>query len=116
MNLTFPENLTDEERAEFTAVNFLAHNVLRNQSTDKQPCWLCMSDEAKQSAREQAVAWFNGAQQPIIPFDARNEHSMAQFEKVIEGSIGHLIQQWVTAEAEYKTLRAENPRAYFCPN
>ena len=115
--MNFPEILTLQEQEEFTAVNMLAHNVLREQSTAKQPCWLCMSNEAKEEARILAASWFNGNKYPIAPVRTDSERSLAQFERQIAPILADMLQQWVDAEAEYKRLRVEehNPVAYFAP-
>ena len=115
--MNFPEILTEQEQKEFTAVNMLAHTVLRDQNTAKQPCWLCMSNEAKEDARKLSASWFNGAKRPIIPVRTDSEVSLAQFERQVAPILADMMQQWVDAEAEYKRLRVEehNPVAYFAP-
>lgn len=116
--MNFPENLTTEEQAEFTPLNFIAHNVLREQSSAKQPCWLCMSNEAKQEARQKAVDWFNQNKNPIIPFSLNDPNTIKVLNRDVQAAVGHLIPQWIKAEAEFKRLRVEenNPLAFFCPN
>ena len=113
MKLEFPDNLTAEEQAEFTAVNLVAHNVLREQKEARQPCWLCMSDEAKQDARQKAAKWYNENAHPSLPV----QEDTALLERLLAPAAEPLMQQWVNTEAEYKRLRVEdrNPQAYFVP-
>lgn len=115
MKLNFPDILTIEERAEFTAVNLVAHNVIRDQSEKKQPYWLCMSDEAKDMARGEAAKWFNYHKMPVIPIQVDNEYNLSLFEKILKPAAQPMMQQWVNAEAEYKRLRVEenDPTAFF---
>jgi len=121
MHLRFPENLTAEEQAEFTCVNLIAHNVMRDEAKRKRdevlPCWLCMSVEARQEARQMAADWYNANARPIVPIDVNHEIGLKQFERQLEPAAASMMQQWITAEAEFKRLRVEenNPRAFFCP-
>lgn len=116
IHFNFPDNLTADERKEFTAVNLIAHNILRDSSEARQPCWLCMSKEAKQEARQMAADWFNKAGRPLVPVRVSDECSLRQFENQITDAAAPLMQQWIDAEARYKELRAENnPQAFFTP-
>jgi hypothetical protein len=118
MNLNFPDNLTEDEQKEFTSVNLIAHNVLRNADPDTHhPCWLCMSDEAKQESREMAATWYNLHKRPLMPVAAGTEDEIFRFERVLLPIAGPMIQQWIMAEAEFKRLRVEenNPRTFFAP-
>lgn len=102
--------LTQEERAELTPFHMLAIAVLRETSDAIQPCWLCLSEEAKQEARQKVVEWFNG-QQPHL---GMNEQDLAEYA---EQAFGYSVQYktWVEAETELKRLREEdhNPQAFF---
>ena len=116
MQLNYPDNLTADERIEFTAVNLFSHNVLRDQGGEtKQPCWLCMSVEAKQEARVKRAEWYNAHQRPIVPVQVDNVHSLSLFERILTSAAASMMQQWVNVEAQYKKLRDEehNPQAFF---
>lgn len=48
---------TPEEEAEFTTLNLAAFSLLAEESDAIQPCWLCMSAEAKRNAQQRFVRW-----------------------------------------------------------
>jgi len=105
--------LTSEEKVEFTALNYLAYTLIREngKKTDTaQPCWLCLCKEAKENAVLDAIKYLNDNVSRIFPFDK------VSAEHYANEAIGHMLPQWEEAEAKYKELREEgNPRAYFSP-
>lgn len=74
------------------------------------PCWLCMSEEAKQQAREDLVVYFNEKTRPLTPF---TEDLLRTYCGRLQG-VAASLQSWQDAELHYKTLReAGNPAAFF---
>lgn len=103
--------LTTEELAEFTPLNAAAFDLIRTRAQEKNivpPCWLCMSDEAKDQARQDLVDYFN-----------TNGHSctlgnLTQTINHTANSVSPMIESWKQAELSYKAHRESgNPQAYF---
>ena len=103
--------LTAEEKTEFTSLNFLAHTLLRmkGKATDTiHPCWLCMNEEAKEEARQDAIQHIS-----VLACLTLN---VEQAERHAERAIGHELNHWIEAETKFKKLRDEgNPNAFFAP-
>ena len=103
--------LTDADRAEFTALNLVAHSILRENKEDgTPPCWLTMSAEAKEAAREAARAFIDAAQgmgfgtMPLVTA----EKLASQFLDADK------IKMFSMAEESFKVRRAMGePSAFF---
>lgn len=101
--------LTDEERQELTAFNLVAHSIVREKD-GIPPTWLCMSPEAKESAREEARAFIDDAQgmgfgtMPLVTAEKLAGRFLTDDK----------VQAFIDAESHYKAERVNgNPRAYF---
>ncbi len=82
--------LTDEERAELTCINFLAHTLARDVNPGTiQPCWLCMSEEAKERLRLAAVKWFNDQHFMIVDVEYDNARMMQMMEDKLQRAMGN---------------------------
>ena len=106
-------DLTDAELAEFTPLNCAAFDLIRKESKEKgvTPCmWLCMSDDAKQKARDAVVAHIGKALGIIAPCEQG-------IKNLIKGQdFTAQLRQWKFAELDMKRHRATgNPKAYFVP-
>jgi hypothetical protein len=109
--------LTPEQESEFTIFNCAVYDMHRKESRETEsipPCWLCMSDNAKQTAKEKFAAWFSGAVHAIVPM------SVADVERRVQREFNSPVMldsvaKWKAAELEYKRLREDenNPRAFF---
>ena len=104
--------LTPEEEAEFTLVNALAFDYYRVAARAEGsivPCWLCLSERARDDARRQLTVHLRASNPLYLCME-------------LEGILGELdsprirglIERWRTAELHFKELREQgNPRAFF---
>jgi hypothetical protein len=108
--------LTPEQEAEFTIFNCAVYDLHRTECQQREsipPCWLCMSDNAKQEAKEKFAAWLSGAMQVVVPFTV--EVAERKTNERFGDKLDHAVKAWKSAELEYKRLREDenNPRAFF---
>lgn len=108
--------LTEQEEAEFTFLNFMAFDTAMSQCKKKGyenvPCWLCMSQEAKDEYRKEVKSGLDKVLDTIIPLDdERTERLLkTQFRERLEDS----FKRWKNAEILLKQHREEgNPKAFF---
>jgi len=105
--------LTQEEQSEFTPINRAALDLLLQKQREGgsiNPCWLCMSEDARQKAREDLISYLNEQKRPIVPM------TIETATKAIERlpNMQEAIDGWKRAELSLKKEReAGNPRAYF---
>jgi len=97
--------LTPEEEAQFNVLNASAFDLHRRNCRVEEiipPCWLCMSEEAREEQRQKVRAYV--AQFPLFNW------SYAESDPVVLDKVA----AWRRAEAVFKKLRQEgNPRAFF---
>jgi hypothetical protein len=103
--------LTDQEMALLTPFDCLAHDVMRKCLANEGktgPCWLVCSDEARDSARNEALWTLRGA-------TGRLTMTMEEARRMAEQALKPaLVERWREAEASHKSEReAGNPRAFF---
>ncbi len=105
-------NLTPEEEAVLTPFNAVAFDMLRAEYAEKNtcpPCWLCMSTEAREEAREKTRFFL---QFKVGPLGMSMEDAEALAQRALGGS--EVVSRWREAELAFKRMRAEgNPRAWF---
>lgn len=117
--LEYPDGLTAEEYELLSVFDAGAFDLARASSRDRNeipPMWLCMSDEARQEAREQYLAKL--IEQGVFSKGKTLEdaqrfiNSRVWYNEATE--VACLVSLWRKAEAEAKNQRkAGNPRAYF---
>jgi hypothetical protein len=108
--------LTPEEELEFTTFNGAAYDLYRTECVNNgsvPPCWLVMSEEAKQECQEKLYIHLR----EMMPVDFDRLSDFAIQEKLNNGlysSVKDVIAKWKQAELIYKQYRSEgNPRAWF---
>lgn len=108
MNL--PEIFTEEEKEEFTYFNLAAFDNHRKVSADKgeiPPCWLCMTDEAKEVAKTALLEVLRGSLFLCVTEESAETLIMSKIPEP-------LLMAWAEAEAERKSGREVNdPHAWF---
>ena len=103
-NFHRPAPATPEEEAEFTLLNYIAHDSYRRKrlkSNQRALCWLCMSTEQRQEARQDALQGLSaGFPSPL---------TQKQFEVISGGntSLDSHLAVWRHAELVHKGLREE---------
>lgn len=105
---------------EFTLFNCIAYDLYRKSHLPKiVPCWLCLSNEAKEEAQAAAIDWLNTNITPrlglIVPFQLATPEIT---ERLLQQSCGAAMepmrQQWEAAERDREQGRKENnPLAFF---
>jgi hypothetical protein len=102
-------NLTPEEEALLSSYNATAFDLLRMVVRKIMPCWLCMSDTARDEARESLRAFLAGR--------GHNVPTVRDAETFVEGHMRgnvSVVQRWREAELECKRGRAAgDPHAFF---
>ena len=105
---------TEQEKAEFTILNAISYDLHRSSSTDISPCWLCMSEEAKNDCRQKGINWLNDSIKPTIPINLETVDRIC--ERMFSNVIEQPIEKWMKAELQAKEEReAGNPLAFFMP-
>jgi hypothetical protein len=103
--------LTEAEEAEFRPVNAVAFDLKRAESKEMgqiPACWLCMSDEAKEAARQRLYEMLS--RKIFCPI--KTEADWLRF--IPDNWGGPEVARWREAELTFKQLREEgNPRAFF---
>lgn len=105
--------LTPEEEAELNPVNALAFDLVRVKSQKDgtiPPCWLCMSAEAKEEARQAIYDQMQYISPNITGWNEFNVNAVAKNNPQVLGK----VNLWKQAEAAMKEQReAGNPHAFF---
>lgn len=105
--------LTPEEESQFTPLNCFAFITMREQgiANDTVPAaWLCMSEDARQKARDVVIEMANKQAGVIVPIRAE------RLNKMLGGNdlVMRQLAEWKRFETELKAERANgNPRAFF---
>ena len=72
-------------------------------------CWLCMSDPAKDEARDALYKWLDIKVPRTLPYNYESATALLN-----DIDMGGNITKWRMAESVYKQQRIDgNPRAYF---
>lgn len=103
--------LTQEELDKCSEINFAALDLLCTQNPNtKQPCLLCIDDEALQTAKSQFVDFINEQMKPVIPL------TMDTAEEFVKGNLPGMLDKLIERERILKEARENgNPKAYFLP-
>lgn len=108
-------SLTPEEEAEFTVFNCQAYELYRMQCIGVMiPYrWLCMSQEAKDQAREKFATWLTQAMQSNVPFTV--ERAVEIINEKADNKMREAVESWKNSELHYKCIAKEenNSRPYY---
>jgi len=113
----FPEGLTADELAQLTVFDAVVFDLARSESQAILPAWLCMSAEARESARERFVEW--GRARGLV--EAGAEQVRAWLNGLVRHggapALSRAVSAWRRVESELKRSRlAGNPGAFFFPS
>jgi len=104
--------LTIEEEAEFTPLNAVAYDLYRKNCQEKDMipvCWLCISNQAKDEARDALYEWLGKEVPRTQPYTYETASKL--INKI---ETDDMINLWKAAENKYKQYRLDgNPKAYF---
>jgi hypothetical protein len=105
-------NFKVEEEKEFTALNAGAYDIHRKSSRENDsipPCWLCMSEPAKEEARQEFYKWLDKNFPRDVFYDSE---SATRFLSIV--NMDGFINQWKIVELDRKKQRElGNLSAYF---
>lgn len=109
--------LTAEEEAQFTVLNYAAFDLVLVTARDKNeapPAWLCTSEKSREEAIRRLLDWAK-VRLPRQPATWNKESLATVLDNVPEIKSG--VVKWRNSELELKRLREEerNPRAFFYP-
>ncbi len=105
--------LTPEEEAEFTTLNLAAFSLLNEESDAIQPCWLCMSADAKLDARQRFVRWLQ--KKTGVLRDLEQTERYCDPGGLQPTSLQHQMAIWKENELIAKRARVDenNPHGFF---
>lgn len=102
---------TPEEEKEFTLCNAAAFDLIMlkaRRTKSIPPCWLCMSEDAKEKARQDLYKMLEGNGVKVASVKEFDE----RFGSIPQGL--EAMGRWKRVELQMKNLRTQgNPRAYF---
>lgn len=109
--------LTEAETREFTAYNLVTFDLMMVEAKAAgtiPPCWLTLSDEAKQAAKEKVAKRMSAALGVIVPLSVERAEEIANNPNGFAGTVVDKVVAWKETETEYKARReAGDPLAFF---